>query len=120
MSNLKKYLIHFFIVIISILLMTLITTIFYYLNIIPAKTYNLIKLITFLLTLFINSFILGKKAKNKGYIEGIKLASFIIIIFMIISLLLKSFSLKYILYYLIILTTSVFGGIVGISTKKEL
>lgn len=119
MSNLKKYLIHFSITIVSILLVLLLTTTLYYFNIISPKTYNIVKLITFLLTLFINSFILGKKSKNKGYLEGIKLSTFIIIIFLIFTIITKSFSIKYLLYYLIIVITSSFGGMVGISRKKE-
>lgn len=119
MSNLKKYLIQFLITIFSILLLLTLTTTLYYFNILSPKSYNIIKLITFLIVIFINSFILGKKAKSKGYLEGIKLSLFIIIIFLLFTLFTKSFTIKYLLYYLIILITSAFGGMVGISIKKE-
>lgn len=121
MSSLKKYAIQFAITMISILLMLLLTTTLYYFNLITPITYNILKIITLLITLFINSFILGKKAKSKGYLEGIKSASIIIIIFLVITLLTnKSFEFKYLIYYAIILITSILGGMIGISKKKEL
>lgn len=119
MSNLKKYLIHFSITFFSIFLFLIITTTLYYFNIISPKIYNIIKLITFLLSIFINSLILGKNTSSKGYLEGLKLSLFLIFLFLIITLITKSFAIKHLLYYLIIIITSVFGGMVGISNKKE-
>ena len=46
-------------------------TIFYYFNIINEKTFTILKLILLLFSIFINSFILGKNTKRKGYLEGI-------------------------------------------------
>lgn len=120
MTNLKKYLIHFSITIISILLSLLILTILYNCNIINETFYNILKLVTLLLSIFINSYILGKKAKSKGYLEGIKLFCLIIVLFLITSLFTNSFKLKTIIYYLIILITSLFGSMLGINRKKEL
>ena len=120
MTNLKKYLIQFSITIISIIVSLLVLTIFYNYNIINASTFNILKLLFLLLSLFIISFILGKKTKNKGYLEGIKLSTFIILLFLIISLFTKSLKFKSIIYYIIIFTTSLFGSMLGINRKKEL
>ena len=121
MSNIKKYLIQTLTTLGSLFILTLLTTTLYYFNLINPTTYNILKIITLLLTLFINSLILGTKTKSKGYIEGIKLSLIVIITFLLLTLILtKTFQLKYILYYLIILITSTLGSMIGISLKKEL
>lgn len=121
MSNLKKYIIYFLITLLSIFITHLVTTTLYYFNIITPTTYNILKLITLLLSLFINGFILGKKSKNKGYLEGLKLSFPVIILFIIITLFTtNSFHIKLILYYLILIITTTFGSMIGINTKKDL
>ena len=120
MSNLKKYLIQIIITFLTILLLLLVTTTLYYFNIVSPTTYNILKIIFILLALFINSFILGKKATKRGYLEGIKLTIPIIIVFLIITIIKSSFSAKILLYYLILISTSMFGSMVGISRRKEL
>lgn len=120
MSSLKKYLLSILITFLSIFLTLLLTTTLYYFNIISPTTYNILKIIFLLLSIFINSFILGKKALKKGYLEGIKLSLPIILLFLLTTLLTKTFTFKVLLYYLIILITSSFGSMVGISRKKEL
>ncbi len=120
MSTLKKYALHFLITVLSLLLTLLLITLPYYFNIINSTTYNILKIILLLLVLFINSYFLGKKAKVKGYLEGIKLALFMIFIFFLTALITsKSFELKYLLYYTITALSSIFGSMVGISQKKN-
>lgn len=120
MSNLKKYIFFLSTTILSILISILLITTLYYFNIISPTIYNILKIIVLLLSIFINSFLLGKKAQNKGYLEGLKIIIPIIIIFSLITVFSKSFTLKVLLYYLILIMTSSFGSMVGISTKKEL
>lgn len=114
----KKYLFSILITFISIIFTLLFTTTLYYFNLINHTTYNILKIILLLLSLFINSFILGKKSTKKGYLEGIKLSLPIIIFSLIISLITKKFKLTILIYYLIILITSIFGSIVGINKKN--
>lgn len=116
----KKYLLSILITFISIIITLFITTTLYYFNIISQTTYNILKIIFLIISLFINSFILGKKSLKKGYLEGIKLSLPIITLFLIISLITNNFKPTILIYYLIILITSIFGSMVGISTKKEL
>ena len=106
--------------ILSILLSLLLITTLYYFNAISPVTYNILKIVFLLASLFINSFILGRKSEKKGFIEGIKLSIPLITIFLITTVINNSFSLKILLYYLIIILTASFGSIVGINTKKEL
>lgn len=121
MTYLKKYGLRLLYTIISILASILIITTLYYFNIISSGTYNVLKIVILLINIFISSFILGKKATSRGYLEGIKLSIMIIPLLLILSLVL-SLSLKprVLIYYLIIAVTSIFGGMVGISRKKNL
>ena len=121
MTYLKKYGLRLIYTIISILISILIITTLYYFNIISSTTYNILKIVILLLNIFISSFILGKKANSRGYLEGIKLSIMIIPLLLILSLTL-SLSLKprILIYYLIISATSIFGGMVGISRRKDL
>lgn len=121
MNYLKIYGLRLTYTIASILLSLLFITILYYFNIIGGTTYKILKIILLLLNIFISSFILGKTANNKGFLEGIKFATIIIPIFLILTLLTnQTLQIKMIIYYLIILLASTFGGMVGISRKKEI
>ena len=66
---LKHYLKYFSILLISIIIPIFILTIFNYFEII--NNTNILKLIFTLISIFINSFFLGKNSKSKGYIEGL-------------------------------------------------
>lgn len=121
MNYLKIYGLRLTYTIASILLSLLFITILYYFNIIGGTTYKILKIILLLLNIFISSFILGKTANNKGFLEGIKFATIIIPTFLILTLLTnQTLQIKVIIYYLIILLASTFGGMVGISRKKEI
>lgn len=115
----KKYLMSFITTILSIIITLLLITTIYYFNLINQSTYNILKIIFLLLSLLINSFILGKTSTKKGYLEGIKLSSPLIILFIFISLITNQFKPISFIYYLIILLTTIFGSMIGISTKKN-
>lgn len=120
MTYLKKYGLRLLYTIIFILLSLLLATTLYYFNIIEQNTYKVLKIIIILLNIFISSFILGKSAENKGYLEGIKLAVIVIPIFLILTILTNEvFKLRSLLYYTIITITSITGGMIGINKKKE-
>ena len=118
MEIIKKYTIHFLLTILSIFLCILLTTTLYYFNIIPNNIYELCKLLLILLPLLVSSILLGKKATQKGFLEGMKLGGLIIILFTLISLITKQdIKLRIILYDGIILLTSILGGMIGINKK---
>ena len=120
MTYIKKYGNRLLFTTISILLSLLAITLLYYFNIIGQNTNKVLKIIAILINIFISSFILGKNTIKKGYLEGIKLALIIIPIFIIISLLTSSkIEIKAILYYMIILITSILGSMIGINKRKE-
>lgn len=120
MTYIKKYGKRLLFTMISILLSLLAITLLYYFNIIGQNTNKVLKIIAILVNIFISSFILGKNTIKKGYLEGIKLALIIIPIFIITSLLTSSkIEIRAILYYIIILITSILGSMIGINKRKE-
>lgn len=120
MTYLKKYGLILLYTIISILLSLLLITLIYNYNLINQNTYKILKIILFLLSIFINSFLLGKKTQNKGYLEGIKYSLIIIIILILLTFIFSlKFKLSLILYYLIIISTSTLGSMIGISNNTN-
>ena len=118
MTTVKKYGFHFLYTILSIAICYLILTTFYYFNIISSNIYQVLKLIILLINILISSIILGKKATNKGYLEGIKLGAFIIILFFILTLITgQDVKIRLLLYDGIIMITSILGGMIGINKK---
>lgn len=106
----------FFYLIIFILLLTLL----HYFNIINESLLEIGKLIAVFISLFIGGFKVGKRETKKGWLAGIKLSLIIIIIFLLLSLSFSfKISLRTLVYYLIIITSSMMGSIIGINKKKK-
>lgn len=120
MTYLKLYGKRFLYTILSLFISLSLLTLLYYFDIIGENLFNILKVIILLFNIFISNYILGKKAQNKGFLEGIKFGSIIIITLFLLTILTSSaIRIRLILYYIIIMITSIFGGIVGISKKKE-
>lgn len=92
-----------------------------YFNIIGPKTVAIFKIILLLLSLFMGGFMNGKKSKENGWLEGLKLSMILFLIFLIISLLFKtfSFSLKHTIFYLILIGITTFGSMIGINKRID-
>lgn len=101
-----------------VLISLFIYSVLIYFNIISGKLSTIIMLLIPIISSFVCSFRLGIRSNKKGYIEGIKLGSIIIIIFLVISLIFSSFNYKSLIYYLIILLSNTLGSMFGISQKK--
>lgn len=120
MNIIKKYTFSFLYMILSIIITLLLLTALYHFDIISSNIYHLLKLIMILLILLLTGISLGKKATNRGYLEGVKLGTFTIILFTLLTLLTsQDLKLKLLLYDLIILITAVLGGMIGINKKKD-
>ena len=121
MKYFKKLVFSFIYIIATLLILTFITTILSYFNIINDKLTSIIKIIIPITTLFIGGFYIGKNSRKKGFIEGLKLGlifSFIIIIFNYLALD-YSFKLKYLLFYLILNVSCILGSMIGINKKQN-
>jgi putative membrane protein (TIGR04086 family) len=69
---------------------------------------------------FILGIINGKKASKKGYLEGLKLGSIIILILLIFNLIfIRKFSLNTFVYYLVIIASTTIGSMIGINLRKS-
>jgi len=105
----------------SLTVLIFILTLFNYFNIIGNGSLNLFKFITTILSGFIGAFYLGKRSKNKGWLEGIKIGLIISFLLFMISYLgfdIK-IGMKVIIYYLVIIGSTTLGSMFGINFKRD-
>ncbi len=98
----------------------LLLSVFYYFFL-PTKVLNVFLFIYMILGLFIFGVLAGKKANNKGFLEGFKTGLLFIAILVLFNLLIyqSSFSVMRLIYYVVLLFSCVFGAMLGINTKKS-
>ncbi len=119
MNYLKKLLFSTFITIISLILLVFIITIFNYFNITNTKVSNILLLIIPIISLIIGGVYIGKNTVKRGFLEGIKLGIIFSLIILIINLILKeNINLKDLVFYLILISSSTFGSMIGINKKS--
>lgn len=120
MKYFKKILKALIITIFSILILTLIMTSLNYFNIISGKVMIISKIIIPLVSLAIGGFILGKGANKNGWLEGLKLGLIITFLIIIGNLIFsQSLTIKDLIFYLLLLFSSMFGSMFGINMKKN-
>ncbi len=104
-----------------ILVSTLLITVFNYFNIISGSSLSISKILICIISLFIGGFIIGRRSSKKGWLEGLKLSLIFLVIIMIFNYLAlgNAPQIKNIIYYLIIITSCIFGSIIGINSKKK-
>ena len=121
MFFLKKLGKSFLISLITLLVLTLIVTIFNYIGLFNLSIVNVFSYITPFISLFIGGVIMGKNTVNKGWLEGIKFGLICIIIFIIFNYLAFDtfFNISNIILYVITLIASILGSIIGINFKKN-
>lgn len=105
--------------IITILIGTILLTIFNYFNILNGLPLKIIMLMIPIIGMFIGSFKIGKASNKKGYIEGLKYGGIWVILLLVINLITKNFTLTSIIYYVVLLILSAFASILGINKKKN-
>lgn len=114
MNYIKNFFKAILISFIVLFIMSVLTTLFSYFNILSYKLTKIILKTSIYISLFIGSFILGKTIKSKAWIEGIKFS----LVYILIFLILNGFSLIKVIYYISFMICSVLGAILGINTKK--
>lgn len=119
--NYLKYLKTLIYILIPIIILNLIISLLYYFNIIGDSTANYIKLIIVTLSMLISGIYIGSKANKKGWLEGLKIGIGTIIILFIISYLAfdQGINYKTLIYYFIIVISSILGSMIGINKRKE-
>ena len=121
MNKYYKYFKAFIITLFSILVLNLFVSILYYFNIFNNKELNYTNLIITSISMLIGGIYIGNRTNKKGYLEGLKVGIISIIIFLIISYLAfdKVINIKNIIFYFILLISSVLGSMIGINKKKN-
>lgn len=119
MDNIKNYLIAIGYFLLVVAVFAIILTIFNYYDIVTNKLFKVIKVLIPSLALFIGGYKVGNNANKKGYIEGIKLSLIVIVLLFMFSYLgfNASFSISLILYYIILIISSMLGAMIGINKK---
>ena len=118
MKSLKKIIKSIIITLIIFFSLTLIITILNYFNILSMKLVNILSYIVPFISYFTGGYLLGKKSQSKGFLEGLKLGIVYILILLLINILLfKEFNASTLISYIIVLTSCIFGSILGINKK---
>ena len=104
----------------GIIIMSMLTTILYYFDVISTNVGSIFNIITPILFIMVGTVYLGMKTSKKGWLAGIKFGFIFLIIIGLINILFyhKNYELINILYYLIIIMTSILGSMIGINLKK--
>ena len=118
--NLKKilnkfsiYFIFIGIILVSVLFLSLLNT----LGISKIVT-NILSIIIMIIIFLIMGFLKGKNSDKKGYLQGMKIGGILLLILIIMGIITFDFSFKSIIYYLILLLSSIFGSMIGINKKR--
>ena len=121
MTYLKNIGISFGFILGSLFGITLLITFFNYINLIGSKTLSVLEILTPLIALFIGGFSIGRKSKKKGWLEGLKLSGIILVILILFQYLGLHihFSVKTILFYILIIVSCIFGSMLGINKKAS-
>lgn len=87
-------------------------------NLLKLNTNRIIIIITSSILMFIVGYILGKKINKNGYLNGLLLSIICTFIFLLLSLIFR-FNLNFnsLLYYLILIVSTIFGSIISINRK---
>ena len=102
-----------------LLVAILLLTIFNYFKLFGMGFIRILKFLLLILGVMIFSYLLGKKSVKNGYLEGAKFGGSIVFVFLLISLISKTFEVKALVYYLIIMLVSILSSMFGINHKKD-
>lgn len=118
--NAVKYLKTLIYIIVPILVLSIILSLLYYFNIIGNGVSNYLKLFIVAISMLIGGIYIGSKTTKKGWLEGLKIGFGTIILLFIISYLAfdQGMNIKTIIYYFILLASSVLGSMIGINKRK--
>lgn len=119
MKYLKKILKAFLFTALIILILTFIFTFLNYFNIINSKIMIISKIIIPLFSLVLGGYLMGKGTEKNGWLEGLKLGLIITALTFIGNLIFSpKLILKDLIFYTLLLISSMFGGMIGINRKK--
>lgn len=117
MNYLKNIGVSLLYIICIMLVLTFISTFFNYINLFNNSTMSILKIIIPVISMLVGGFIIGKRTGKNGWLEGLKLSLVFIIILTIFNYLGldHKISLKTIIYYAILIISTIFGSIIGVN-----
>ncbi len=85
------------------------------------STTNILFMILMVMIFLIIGYKYGKKADKKGYIEGLKIGICLILVLLFINLIFynSNISLERVIYYFILILSSIMGSMIGINKKER-
>lgn len=90
------------------------------LNLLGIQTSKVIILIIMAIGTFISGFYLGRNSLKKGYLQGALLGIILSLLLFLISLLFKNtYTISSLIYYIIIIISSMIGASLGIQKKLD-
>ena len=120
MNKMKLYLkglAYFYLILLGYLI---IITTFNYFNIINYKVLSIISYIFMILLFMVVGFFIASKSNKKGYINGLIIGGFNIILFLFIAVILgENPKITIGIYFLTLLLSSTIGGMFGINYQKK-
>lgn len=121
MNELKNVSICFGIALLSLLVFTFLMTLFNYVGVIPNSMVSIVEIVIPLLSLFIGGYLLGKKSQKKGWLQGLKLGILFILLLLLFQYLglHMNFDVRNLVFYLLLMMSTIFGSMLGINRKKE-
>lgn len=119
MKKNNYYLLQILYFFISILVLSLFITVLNYFDILNGNLFKIIKFLIPIISSFIFSIKIGKKASKKGLIEGLKFGLILDILLLFINIIfIRKINIYTTILYLLIILLSTFGGILGKNKKK--
>ena len=115
----KKYLKALLIIFIMIIIESLLINTLYYFDIINNNLVKYFKMIIAVSSFLVGGMYLGLHSPNKGYLYGLKLSLFMIIILILGGVIFNELKFNKIIYYLITTICITFGSMIGINKKKS-
>lgn len=101
--------------------LSIILTTMSYFNILGDKVTTVFKIIIPITSLFVGGIQIGKRSNKKGWLEGLKLSLIFLILLLLFNFLAlnNSFEAKNILFYIILIISTMFGSMIGINKNKQ-
>lgn len=119
MNKYKNILVSLAYFLLSLIVYLLIITSLAHFNIISYKSVSLISFIYIISLFMLSGFRMGMRSEKKGYLSGLIIGVFNIILILILALIFRSFpEIKSLIYFLVLLLSSTLGGMFGINIKK--
>lgn len=105
----------------TLLILLLMITTLYYFNIVNSKTFTILELIVPIISVLISGITMGKQAKAKGWLSGLEVGLAYFIFFLLFAFLglHHQFKIQNFIYYIAIIGSSTFGGMIGINYRKK-